>query len=230
MKEFKGIGLFFAICIAGALLLLIGLWIGKETSIRGTQPRADGAEKSFIGRDILKNGIVEKIGVNDEVGENAEVSLFTDVSSNSERLSRNTEFLVWQKDLRTGEVVELKEELPQKYLGMDFSAFLSAVERYNQAPPLTEREKGFAGMEILRFSGDLVLAQKNYQRALPNEGFYLALMDRRVVVLLEDKCTIYMNTDISLHMLPQELQEALSDMIYVENEPALFDFLEAYSS
>lgn len=62
------------------------------------------------------------------------------------------------------------------------------------------------------------------------EGYYLAFMDSKIVVLLEDKKTVYFTTDVSSQMLPEDLRQQIMQLLYVENEKELFDFLESYSS
>ncbi len=51
-----------------------------------------------------------------------------------------------------------------------------------------------------------------------------------IVVYEEDKQTLYMNTDILLESLDDALQAQIICGKYVENEEALYRFLESYSS
>ena len=98
------------------------------------------------------------------------------------------------------------------------------------SPPLSERERGFVGLEVLSFSRERVVVQMNYRYVQPGESFYLALRNHEIVVLLEDKKTVYIETGIPADALSPELQEDLIDMVFVENEASLYDLLEAYSS
>lgn len=52
----------------------------------------------------------------------------------------------------------------------------------------------------------------------------------KVIVYLEDKRTVYIETEILLDSLPFEIQESIMDMMWMENEEKLYDFLENYSS
>ena len=59
---------------------------------------------------------------------------------------------------------------------------------------------------------------------------YLAVSDNEVVVYLEDRSTVYINTGISLEELPEQIQLQIMDMLFVPDEETLYDFLETYSS
>ena len=219
MKTFKGIGLFFvAICFA-VLLFEIGFALGLRT--RG---------KNKISEELVRGqDMVEEI-LPDATAATKDFSPFLDASSNSGMLRMDTEFFVCEVNDDTGEKIETIKDLPTKYVGLDLEGFMEVMEQYNAAPPLSEREKGFEYLEVLRFSRDRVMIQKHYSEKKRKNGYYLAIMDHHVVVLCEDQSTIYMTTDISLQMLPENVREELINKRYVENEMELFDFLEAYTS
>ena len=212
MKAVKSIGLFFAMSI---VFFVIGYLAGMETTLH---------QMRRIEPDLQEEETAEMPQAKEEFKE------FLDVSSNSKYLRSDTELVVEEVDVRSGTATEVIGILPEKYVGMDLDGFRETIAQYNLSPPLSERQRGFQSAEVLRFSRDRVVVQKNYRRVSPEEGFYLALSDYRVVVLLEDKKSLYMTTDISLNMLPEAIQQELMDMIYVENEAGLYDFLEAYSS
>ena len=70
----------------------------------------------------------------------------------------------------------------------------------------------------------------NYQYIQPSTSFYLAAYDNKVWVYLEDKQTVYIETDIRVDLLPEELQQKIMQMMWVENQEELYNFLENYSS
>lgn len=223
MKAVKSIGLFF---VTAMFCTLLGYLFG----IRSAIPETRSFEISRLEDLSINRQTPESETFFIEADEDERFLSFLDVSSDSPFLRSDTEYVIEEVDVRKGTVTELVESLPDRYVGMDRDGFLEAMQEYAFAPPLSERKKGFVGLEVLSFSRDRVVVQKNYRRASPEDGFYLALMDYRVVVLFDDKKTVYMTTDVSLHMLPSELQEDLADMIYVESEKELYDFLEAYTS
>lgn len=66
--------------------------------------------------------------------------------------------------------------------------------------------------------------------AVKGESFYLLEQNECVIVMKEDKKTVYEYTDILLESLPVDLQKEIEEGKYVKNEEELFGFLENYSS
>lgn len=148
----------------------------------------------------------------------------------SETLNVETEYVLEERDMAGNTTVETTWRLPDRYVGMNREQFLQAMEVYEAAPPLSELERGFVGLEVLSFSRERVVVQMNYRYVLPSSSFYLAVYDNEVIVYLEDRETVYIETGISLEDLPEDLQRDVIQMLRVEDEEALYDFLEAYSS
>ena len=211
MKAVKSISLFFATatcCVLfGFLLALMIFWNG---------------------RDFSEPQVYYMPGVTEEAPEVSEADV--QVSQWNACLRSDAEFVMKEIDVRKGTVHEVISRLPSQYAGMDRETFLECMERYDETPPLSERQKGFLSLEVLSFASERVVVQKNYRKASPEDGFYLAVIDHRVVVLFDDGKTLYMTTDVTMDMLPSELQEELATMIYLKDQQALFDFLEAYTS
>lgn len=238
MRVGKSIGLFF---ICAVFFATIGFWAGHHFAGRpfpfetgeaefpgGEDPYAqrdretlDGLEGSDFSQDLQKSESQE---------ETEAFSGFLDAVAQSSVLCSDTEYVLEETDVLRGTVIETVGQLPGKYVGMDRESFIMALEQYEASPPLSERERGFVGLEVLSFSREKVVVQMNYRYVQPGESFYLALQNHEIVVLLEDKQTVYIETGIPAEALSQELQEDLIDMVYVENEASLYDLLEAYSS
>lgn len=152
------------------------------------------------------------------------------VQAVGETLCADTEYVLEETDIIRETVVETSWRLPQKYVGMNREQFIQAMEIYESSPPLAELERGFVSLEVLTFSRERVTVQMNYQYVQPGNSFYLAVMDNEVVVYLEDMETIYINTGIKLETLPEKMQMEIIQMLWVEDEEKLYDFLETYSS
>ncbi len=172
---------------------------------------ADGLEDVRIPEDASQEGLLE-------------------AASNSERLYVDTEYVLEETDIDDQTVVETSGRLPQKYIGMNREQFLAAMENYAAAPPLTEMERGFVGLEVLSFSRERVVVQMNYSYVKPSTSYYLAVYDNQVLVYLDDRETVYIETDIQLDSLPADVQQEIMQMKWIENEETLFNFLESYSS
>lgn len=168
----------------------------------------------------------EADGRMDKIGEDAS----REVSASSETLSVDTKYVLEETDVLTHSVVETTWRLPGKYVGMNREQFLEAMEIYEAFPPLSEMERGFVSLEVLSFSRERVVVRMNYRFVQPSASFYLAVYNNNVVVYLEDKETVFIETDIRLDTLPEELQQNIMRMMWIEDQEKLYDFLENYSS
>ena len=240
MKFVKGISLFF---VYPVLMLGIGFYAGVRTTrffYPGEQterlyyaPSENESPASEDGREpeLPENTLQSMEECLDyEKAEDTDLSAYTAVANNGETLCVETEYVIEEKDLDDDTVVETSWRLPMKYVGMNREQFLEAMEEYEAFPPLSEMERGFVSLEVLSFSRERVVVQMNYRFLVPTSSFYLAVYDNEVVVYLEDKETIYIETEILLEQLPEELQQEIIDMMWMPDEEALYDFLETYSS
>lgn len=153
-----------------------------------------------------------------------------EVLSFPETLCVDTEYVLEETDVLNHTVVETTWRLPDKYVGMNREQFMQAMEVYEAFPPLSELERGFVGLEVLSFSRARVVVQMNYKYVQPSSSFYLAVYDNKIIVYLEDMETVYIETEIMLDTLPPQLQQSIIEMMWIENEEKLYDFLENYSS
>lgn len=148
----------------------------------------------------------------------------------SETLCVDTEYVLEETNLLDDSVVETTVRLPDKYVGLNREQFLTVMETYQAAPPLAEQERGFVSLEVISFSRARVVVRMNYLYIQPSSCFYLAAYDNRVWVYLEDRKTVYIETEIRVDSLPEELQRQIIQMMWVENQEELYNFLESYSS
>lgn len=145
-------------------------------------------------------------------------------------ITADTRYLIEEVNLSEGTIEEKEETIPVKYIGMDRENLVEELKAYDNNPPLIDLELGFETIELSNFSKDRVVICKYYRPKKEEQGYYLMVADHFVIVYKEDKKTIYMNTDILLENLSQELQDEIIQGKYMENEQALYNFLESYSS
>lgn len=141
----------------------------------------------------------------------------------------DTKYLVESYDNVTKERTKEEAMLPAKYIGMNREELEEELRLYSMAPTLRDQEKGFLSASLSAFSPRQIVVQKNYSLPEINE-FYLTVEDNVVVVYESSSEAIYMITDILLEDLPQDLQEEIINRKYIENEEAVYHFLESYSS
>lgn len=242
VKFVKGISLFF---IYSLFFLCLGFYAGVRLSyffdsgerpslesppVQGNPAAENGPERAEAGgkpsAPADQNPAQEDSALVQDLLDQASQA----VAAIPETLSVETEYVLQERDLEGNTTVETTWRLPDKYVGMNRDQFLLAMEIYEAAPPLSERERGFVSLEVLSFSRERVVVQMNYRYVLPSSSFYLGVYDNMVIVYLDDRETVYIETDIQPDQLPEEMRRELVDMIWIEDEAALFDFLEAYSS
>lgn len=204
MKFVKGISLFF---LYPCMMLCTGIYLGVE------------AQRYFYpGRqDVVQEDIVEE-------------SLQPVAVEEEEILTADTEYVLEEYDTKRGTVIETVTKVPEKYLGMDRETFVQSMDLYANAPPLSEKERGFIGLEVMSFSKSRVVVRMNYLYIEPTKGFYLKVEDNNIVVYCDDEKTIYMYTTISALGLPDNLRSQIAEGIFMEDEAELYSFLETYSS
>jgi hypothetical protein len=237
MKILKGISLFV---IYPVVMLSLG-FLGGVLFIDTFYPNKDGVTGDFSGGSALVRDVTGlQAGVaNAQTGNQSGQSLIaeangaaenTPVLADDERLNADTAYVLEEMDVNTSSSVETIWSIPAKYIGMNRIQFLDAREDYENAPPLSEIERGFVGLEVLSFSKERVVIQMNYEYVQPTNSFYLQVENNFVVVYLDDLETVYMTTDIMLTDLPDEVQQEIIHVKYMPDETSLYDFLETYSS
>lgn len=243
MKFVKGISLFFVyplICLAigylAGLATVEFFYPGSFEEEGVTQPTEYNEQlfvedETFSGPDgtFIQEQFDEMTLGNDEIADVAE-QVLQEASGMQDTLNADTEYVIWEKDLRRKTLVETASRLPAEYIGLDRELFLSAMEEYELFPPLSELERGFAGLDVISFAPEKVVVQMEYEYLEPSESFYLAVQDNEVIVLLADKKTVFINTGILLTELPEEIQLKVIEMFWIQDEQALYNFLESYSS
>lgn len=228
MKFVKGIGLFF---VYPVFMLVLGFYAGVQFTNNFERLYYQPEENTgSSGAEEMQNQFPDKSVEPLGNGLDYEDSLYLEAASASETLNVETKYVLEERDIYRDTVVETTWRLPDKYVGMNREQFLVAMKEYEAFPPLSEMQRGFVSLEVLSFSREKVVIQMNYRVVLPSSSFYLAVYDNEVVVLLDDRETVYIETDIRLEKLPEDMQEQIINMMWIEDEAELYDFLEAHSS
>lgn len=145
-------------------------------------------------------------------------------------ITADTLYLIEEVNLSDGTVQEKEEKVPVKYIGLDRLALIEELNAYDKNPALSDLKLGFETIELSSFSKDRVVICKYYRLEEEPKGYYLMVADHYVIVYESDKKTVHMNTDILLSTLSESLQSEIISGKYIEDEQALFSFLESYSS
>lgn len=229
MKFVKGISLFF---IYPLIMFGLGIYTGiafEDFFYPGRNAGANQIQESQIPVQIAETRGQTGLGEGtseEETGEDdaVETILKEDV------LTADTEYVLEEVDIKKGTSVETVWKVPEKYIGMNRDRFVKAMDEYSLSPPLSELERGFIGLEVMSFSAKKVQIRMNYDYVEPSENFYLGVQNNYVVVYLDDRETVYIETDILLESLPDNIQQQIIQYMFIEDEEALYNFLESYSS
>lgn len=217
MKFLKGVSLFFIYpCIMLGAGIYIGILLNSYFGPRQIQyvevPVPQAENRTVAAEEELQSDTATVIAQEKEV------------------LDTDTEYIIEEYDTRRDTLVETTWKVPPKYMGMDRDEFIKAMELYAASPPLSEQERGFVGLEVRSFSSSRVVIRMNYAYAEPTKSFYLKVADNNIVVYCDDEKTVYMYTSISALTLPEYIQTQVVKGMFIEDEAALYQFLETYSS
>ena len=142
----------------------------------------------------------------------------------------DTKYIIIEYNAKENTQKVLETKIPEKYLGMTRQNLEEALKEYQQNPTLEDIEKGFLNIQLESFSSKEVKVNKNYNPAPPNTGYYLMVLDGKIVVMEEDKQTIYLTTDIYAEALSDSLKQELILGKFIHNIDELYGFLESYTS
>ena len=145
-------------------------------------------------------------------------------------ITANTQYIIQVYDTTMDETVEEDAVIPDKFIGLTREKLVQEIDEYNKTPSLSDLELGFRYMELVSFASGRVVVKKSYEPEGEEKGFFLLNENHYVVVYDHRLSQIYMNTDILVEELPENIQNEILNMKYIENEGELYNFLESYSS
>ena len=225
-----------SIFITTMLLVGLGMLIGFWLHYRSFQIRKDEGMKSSDS-PFQKYVSETKHNRNEELSASrfnpyskSKYENGIEVAGYEETLSVDTDYIILEHDVLRRHETEIPKELPAMYYGMNLQQFKDAMEAYAMAVPLSEKERGFIGLEVQSFSASRVVVRMDYRYVSPDTCFYLKEINGEVVVFLEDQKTIYMNTGIGIESLPKQIQDQIKYNLSLNGERELYNFLEAYTS
>lgn len=142
----------------------------------------------------------------------------------------DTKFIVLEYNLKEDTCTENIKPMPEKYLGLSREELKDALEEYELSPTLEDQEKGFLSLQLESFSSKEVKVSKNYEPIEKKSGYFLMVQDGKIVVMEEDKETVYLTTDIYAEALSDSLKQELIMGKFIYNIEELYGFLESYTS
>lgn len=159
-----------------------------------------------------------------------ETQVIETVVENAPIITANTVYMIEEVNLSDGSILEKEADVPVKYIGLNREMLIEELAAYELNPPLSDLRLGFESIELSAFSKDRVVVCKYYRPKKEEQGYYLMVAEHYVIVYEKDKKTVHMNTEILLESLDYSLQKEILEGKYMEDEQALYNFLESYSS
>ena len=154
-----------------------------------------------------------------------------EVSELSEKITTcDTKYIIVEHNLSDQTECIIEDKIPDKYLGMTRENLEEALFDYQQNPTLEDIERGFTNIQLETFSSDEVRISKVYNPVENETGYYLMVLDGKIVVMEEDKETIYLTTDIYVEALSDSLKKELILGKFIYDIDELYGFLESYTS
>ena len=158
-----------------------------------------------------------------------------DSSYEVSNLSKNittcdTKYIVIEHNIENNTETTSETKVPDKFLGMNRVTLQDALDEYRNNPTLEDIEKGFMDIQLESFSPEEIRIYKTYKPEAKKAGYYLMVLDGKIVVMEEDKETVYLTTDIYADALSDTLKQELILGKFIYNIEELYGFLESYTS
>lgn len=114
-------------------------------------------------------------------------------------------------------------------IGCDKAGVEAYLDEYISNLSAEEKAQGLSSYQLVSYQDHTICLRKTYD--LPKyEGYYAKSFNGTIVILQGDEKTVYEYTQIPVNILPDNIQEDVQKGYYLEDENALYNFLETYSS
>lgn len=138
---------------------------------------------------------------------------------------------IYEVESYTGKLYEHSiEELPFSFTGLTRAELEEEILRYEVSPSFEDKQKGLQTIELLTFHPDKITVKKVYAVEEEKIVYYLKVIDYELVVYRSDMEEAYMPTDLTLDMLPEEVQQEVIAVKCFNHISEVYDFLESYTS
>lgn len=125
-------------------------------------------------------------------------------------------------------LTEHLDEIPM-LLGCDKDGVEAYLSDYMKHLSMEEQEEGLISYELVGYNEKELTLRKTYRKE-KKKGFYARSFNGTIVILQGDGKTVYEYTQIMIHTLPEDMQDKVNAGYYLEDEEALYSFMENYSS
>ncbi len=122
------------------------------------------------------------------------------------------------------------EAIPFSFTGLTMEELKKEIERYELSPSFADKQNGFEEIELLSFHPDKITVKKTYREEEEKIIYYIKAVNHELAVYRSDQEEVYMPTDLTLEMLPENVQQDVINTKCFNDIREVYDFLESYSS
>lgn len=123
------------------------------------------------------------------------------------------------------------EEVPFYFLGLTREELIEEIARYEVSPDFEDKKKGLLSMELISFHPDQIKVKKVYAPQEEKIIYYVKAINHELCVYRSDNMEeVFMTTDLTLEMLPDEVQEQIISTKCFNTIGEVYAFLESYTS
>lgn len=122
------------------------------------------------------------------------------------------------------------ESIPFSFTGLSRDELLKEIERYELSPSFADKQNGFESIELLSFHPDKISVKKTYKEEQEKIIYYIKAVNHELVVYCSNQDEVYMPTDLTLEMLPENVQQEIINTKCFNDIREVYDFLESYTS
>ena len=122
------------------------------------------------------------------------------------------------------------EAIPFSFTGLTREELQNEIERYELSPSFADKQSGFESIELLSFHPEKITVKKTYREEEEKIIYYIKAVNHELVVFKSDQEEAYMPTDLTLEMLPENVQQDIINIKCFNDIREVYDFLESYSS
>ena len=117
------------------------------------------------------------------------------------------------------------ESIPFSFTGLNRDELLKEIERYELSPSFADKQNGFESIELLSFHPDKITVKKTYKEEQEKIIYYIKAVNHELIVYRSDLNEAYMPTDLTLEMLPENVQQEIIETKCFNDIRDVYDFL-----
>lgn len=123
------------------------------------------------------------------------------------------------------------ESLPFSFSGLTREELMEEIERYELSPSFKDKKKGFLSIELLTFHPEKITVKKVYAQEEEKIIYYLKAVNHELLIYRSDNMDeVFMPTDLTLDMLPWDVQQQIIATKCFNDIGEVYAFLESYTS